>query len=153
MYACMYVFHFGYLTILNPFLSLLRGSRSPIPGAPWRSRTAAPSLALWHPPPPSQALDATPQGHRAAGGSRGRSRWRRSGARPAGSDGFFRVGRCKYLVAVLYIHISYVYIQYIYIYMCVRVFQYILNAYLKKYANAYNTYVYINMCIYIYMYV
>jgi hypothetical protein len=43
---------------------------------------------------------------------------------------FFRVGRCKYLVAVLYIHISYIYT--VYIYMCVRVFQYILNAYLKK---------------------
>ena len=37
--------------------------------------------------------------------------------------------------------------------VCVRVFQYILNAYLKKYANAYNTYVYINMCIYIYVYI
>ena len=35
---------------------------------------------------------------------------------------FFRVGRCKYLVAVLYIHISYVYIQYIYICVCVCVF-------------------------------
>ena len=35
--------------------------------------------------------------------------------------------------------------------MCVRVFQYILNAYLKKKVYAYNTYVYINMCIYIYI--
>ena len=151
MYACMYVFHFGYLTILNPFLSLLRGSRSPIPGAPWRSRTAAPSLALWHPPPPSQALDATPRGHRAAGGSRGRSRWRRSGARPAGSDGFFLgLGDVNiWWLYCIYIYHMYIYSIYIYIYVCVRVFQYILNAYLKKYANAYNTYVYINMCIYI----
>ena len=152
MYACMYVFHFGYLTILNPFLSLLRGSRSPIPGAPWRSRTAAPSLALWHPPPPSQALDATPRGHRAAGGSRGRSRWRRSGARPGGSDGFFRVGRCKYLVAVLYIYISYIYIHSIYIYMC-ACFSIYTERISKKNVYAYNTYVYINMCIYICVYI
>ena len=32
---------------------------------------------------------------------------------------FFRVGRCKYLVAVLYIHISYIYIHSIYICVCV----------------------------------
>ena len=49
--------------------------------------------------------------------------------------------------------IDHMYIYSIYIYVCVRVFQYILNAYLKKYANAYNTYVYINMCIYIYVYI